>query len=198
MVTPILVREVMLLRLALAWAMLLAVAAPFPMIATAFAQAALHAPEEAVKAAFLFKFGGFVEWPPESFAAPTSPLVVGVVGSDAIGDALTQIASGRSVGGRDVVVRKLKFGDPLSGLNVIFIGSATHEQLSAELEASRSQPALTVTETEEALAPGSMINFVIVSDKVRFDVAPSTAEARHLKISSQLLSVARRVVGATP
>jgi YfiR/HmsC-like len=92
----------------------------------------------------------------------------------------------------------LKFGDPLSGLNVVFIGTATHEQLAAELEASKSHAALTVTETDDALALGSMINFVIVSDKVRFDVAPSTAEARRLKISSQLLSVARKVVGATP
>jgi len=161
-------------------------------------QSALHAPEETVKTAFLFKFGGFVEWPPQAFAAPNSPLVVGVVGSDAIGDALTQIASGRSVAGRSVVVRKLKFGDPLAGLNVIFIGSATHEQLVAELEASKNQSALTVTETDDALALGSMINFVIVSDKVRFDVAPSTAEARRLKISSQLLSVARKVVGTAP
>jgi hypothetical protein len=167
-------------------------------IASAMAQTELQAPEYRVKAAFVYKFGDYIEWPADAFADSSSPLVIGVVGADALADELARIANGRTVGGRPVAVKKLKYGEPLSGLQVIFIGSSNSEQLAAVLDASKGRPALTITESEDGLRLGSAINFVVVSDKVRFDVALPSAETNRLKISSRLLAVARKVVPSPP
>lgn len=158
----------------------------------------LQATEYRVKAAFIYKFGDYVEWPAEAFHSPNSPLVIGVIGADAIADELARVSAGRTVGGRPVAVRKLRHGEPLSGLHMIFIGRTSRAQLSTALAASKGQPALTIAEAEDGLRLGSMVNFVIVSDKVRFDVALPPAEASRLKISSRLLAVARNVVASVP
>lgn len=162
------------------------------------APASTQAPEYRVKAAFVYKFSDYVEWPSEAFTNPSSPLVIGVVGADTLADELARIASGRTVGGRPVVVRKLRYGEPLSGLHVIFLGQSTSKQLTAALGASKGHAALTVTESADGIRLGSIINFVVESDKVRFDVALPSAEASRLKISSRLLAVARNVVASSP
>lgn len=158
----------------------------------------LQAPEIRVKAAFVYKFGDYVEWPAEAFSSSSSPFVIGVVGADALADELARITVGRTVGGRPVAIRKLQHGEPLSGLQMIFVGRASRDQMAKTLSASKGQPVLTVSESNDALRMGSMINFVLVSDKVRFDVALAPAEAGRLKISSRLLAVARKVVASTP
>jgi hypothetical protein len=167
-------------------------------VAAAAARPEAQAAEHRVKAAFVYKFGGYVEWPDEAFATPSSPLVIGVVGADALADALERMSAGRLVGGRPVQVRKLEHGAPLFGLHVVFIGRTDRGRLAEALDASRGQAALTVTESEDGLRLGSMINFVLVADKVRFDVALPRAQAERLRISSRLLSVARSVVEDAP
>jgi hypothetical protein len=151
------------------------------------------APEYRVKAAFVYKFGDYVEWPPEAFARADSPLVFGVVENDVLADELARLAAGRTMGGRAVVVRKLAAGDSWTGLHVAFVGGDDADKLSAALAAGAGRPVLTVTETRAGSVVAGMINFVVVADKVRFDVALPAAEAAGLKISSRLLSVARRV-----
>ncbi|GAB3350484.1 hypothetical protein GCM10027430_13520 [Lysobacter tyrosinilyticus] len=158
----------------------------------------LQASENRVKAAFVYKFGDYIEWPPEAFGAPDSPLVIGVVGADAMADELARIAQGHAIGGRSVAVKKLRYGDALTGLHVVFIGRTDARNVAAALEASKGRPALTITETADGLKLGSVINFVVVANKVRFDVALPPAEASRLKISSRLLAVARTVVGSVP
>ncbi len=157
-------------------------------------QADAQADEYRVKAAFLYKFGSYVEWPSGTFARADSPVTIGVMGADALADELTQIVAGRSVNGRPVRVRKLRPGDPIAGLHVLFVGRAHGGRLGEILAAARGQALLTVTESEEGLELGSMINFVVVEDRVRFDVAPPPSEAGNLKISARLLGVARKVV----
>jgi hypothetical protein len=154
----------------------------------------LQAPEYRVKAAFVYKFGDYIEWPASAFADAGSPLNIGVIGADALADELARVSAGRTIGGRAVKVRRLRPGDPLAGLQMIFIGRSSGAQLAAMLGASKGLPALTVTESEDGLKLGSMINFVVVADKVRFDVGLAAAEASRLKISSRLLAVARKVV----
>ena len=158
------------------------------------AQSDLQAAEYKVKAAFLYKFTSYVEWPAEVFDRPDSPFVLGVAGADALADELTQIAVGRSIGGRPVAVRKLHRGDPVSRLHILFIGRSDRGLPSDVLASAEGRPVLTVTESEEAFALGSVINFVIVDDKVRFDVALREAELANLKVSARLLSVARKVL----
>ena len=155
-----------------------------------FAGAALAQAERGelqIKATFLYKFGGFVEWPPGAFAAADSPLTIGVLGADALAEELERIVSGRSVQGRPVSVRRLKRGEPVTQLHILFVGRA-------EIPQGAGQGLLIVTDVEHAQPPGSMINFVTVDDKVRFDIALAPAEQGNLRISARLLAVARRVI----
>jgi hypothetical protein len=150
--------------------------------------------EYRVKAAFLYKFGSYIEWPDGTFERPDSALVIGVAGADVLADTLARAVAGRSVGGRPVTVRRIRRGDPVKGLHILFVGRMQDGQLAEFLAASRGQPILTVTEAENATALGSMINFVVVDDKVRFEIAPQTVRSMNLTISALLLSVAYRVV----
>jgi hypothetical protein len=149
--------------------------------------------ETQVKAAYLYKFASYVEWPERTFANAGSPLQIGVVGADALADELAQLAVGRTTNGRPVIVRKLRGEDSISGLNVLFVGRSTPRRLTEIVAAAKGQSMLLVTETDEALAVGSMINFVVVDGKVRFEVAPRAAGQNNLSISARLLQAAYKV-----
>ena len=164
------------------------------MTPSALAQADRTAAETQIKAAFLYKFSAFVEWPPKAFARPDSPFTIGVIGADELAAELEQIVKGRTVLERAVVVRRMRRGEPVAGIQMLFIGQAEGARLAEILAIAKGQSVLTVTESEDALSHGSMINFVFVDDKVRFDVALPQAERGLLKISARLLAVARRVV----
>lgn len=149
-----------------------------------------------VKAAFLYKFGSYVAWPAGEFSNASSPLTIGVLGAEALADQLAQITQGRTINGHPIVVRKLQGenpGSPDNDLNVLFVGRSHNAHLGAILAAVKGRPILTVTESDEGLVPGSMINFVIVDGKVRFEVAPEMASRENLLISARLLAAAYRV-----
>ena len=149
--------------------------------------------ERQVKAAYLYKFAGFVEWPDGSFARPDAPLVIGVAGADALADQLEQSVAGHSVNGRAVQVKKVRRGDALAGLHVLYLGVLDKPVLQEMLAASRSLALLTVSDSDEVYAMGSMINFVMADDKVRFDVALKPVAQAHIRISARMLLAASRV-----
>jgi hypothetical protein len=151
--------------------------------------------ESQLKAAFVYKFLSYIEWPAASFAQPDSPVVIGVCGADALAEELGAVVAARTIDGRPLTVRVLRRDEALSGLHVLFIGKAA-EQSAQRLAEAKDHALLTVTESPQAFALGSAINFVLVDDKVRFDVSLRAAEAANLKISSRLLAVARKVIGA--
>ncbi len=155
--------------------------------------------EYRIKAAFLSKFGNYVEWPE---AAPgvraDAPFGIGVVASDAVVEELVRAARGHQVQGRPIVVRRLAPGDAIAGLCIVFVARSHAAQLADTLAATNGKPILTVTEVSEGLAVGSMVNFVVVDDKVKFDIALPAASASELKISARLLAVARNVSGKAP
>ena len=153
-----------------------------------------RASEVQVKAAYLYQFGGFVEWPPQAFSGPDGAFTIGLIGAEAMAAELEQIVATRQVQGRQVIVRRLRAGEPLKGLQVLFVGGLEAERLPEIMSAARGAPLLVVTETADALSQGSTINFVAVDNRVRFDVALPAAERSRLRISSRLLGVARRVV----
>lgn len=159
-----------------------------------WAQTEPQAPEHQVKAAFLYKFLAFVEWPSQAFERADSPLVIGVLGADAFADELVAMVADRAVRGHPLEARKIRRGDSLAEFHVLFVGRSDSAALPGLLGSAKNRPLLTVTESDEALAHGSTINFVVVDNKVRFDVALGPAEQRNLKISSRLLAVARKVL----
>lgn len=151
--------------------------------------------EVEVKAAFLFKFGEFVEWPEGSLAGGR-PFTIGVMGSAGMAQALARVTEGRTVQGRPVAVRTMERDAVLDGLHVLFVGAAEAPHLQQILARTEGLALLIVTESESALTKGSMINFIAAQAKVRFDIALPAAERSRLRISSRLLSVARKVVSS--
>jgi hypothetical protein len=158
--------------------------------------AALAQPQEQdVKAAFLYKFLSFVEWPAQSFARADSPLVIGVLAADEVQGSLEEAVQGRQAQGRPLQVRRVNAGERLAGVHLLFVGRAA----AASLPKLAAPPGvLVVTESDGALEQGAMINFLRSDGRVRFEVAPDAAERRGLRISSRMLAVAHYVRPARP
>jgi hypothetical protein len=149
--------------------------------------------ERSVKAAFLYKFLGYIEFPPGTFADASAPFVIGLVGADDMAAELARIVAGRTVNGRPIAVRSLKDNEAPAGVHVLFVAAADTGKLARLQKLVPQQPMLTVTEVENGLALGGVINFRIVDERVRFDVALGAAERDNVKLSSRLLTVAHQV-----
>lgn len=157
---------------------------------------AQDAPSEyQVKAAYLFNFLKFVEWPENTFGDPLAPMVIGVVGDDPFGNALPQVVIGKTVQGRDVVVRIYRAGEDLRGAHILFISSSERKKLPAILSSLRGSGVLTVADMEGFLDLGGMIEFVPENNRVRFAINVEAARRAKLKMSSKLLSLAKTVEG---
>jgi hypothetical protein len=152
------------------------------------------ASEAGVKAAYLLRFIGFVEWPDSAFAGPEAPLRLGVLDADGVAAELAALARGRLLGRRPIVAQRMRSDEGVSGLHAVFVGRDSSPRLPALIAGAAGQPLLTVSENGDAPVPGSVITFVVVDGKVRFDVVLPMAEALHIKISARLLPVARRVL----
>lgn len=148
--------------------------------------------EQQVKAAFLFKFGGYVEWPMEAFQSSDSPLTIGVVGDSTLAKEISRVAEGRTMNGRSVSVVRVQNGDPLNHMHILYVSRSEIGRLN-ELS-TKTKHTLIVTDVPKGLMRGSVINFVIVDDRVRFEISLETANRSGLKIASPLLSVALRVL----
>ena len=146
--------------------------------------------ERSVKAAYLYKFLGYVEWPAAAFASPAAPINVGVLGADDIATELARIVAGRKVDGRDIVVVALRRGEPPAGLHMLFVARSEGARGEPILRAAQAGSTLTVTDADGALDRGSVINFVRVGDNIRFEISLDAAERSGLKLSSRLLAVA--------
>src|SRR6267142_2142397 len=104
---------------------------------SALAQVDRTAAETQIKAAFLYKFSGFVEWPPKVFARPDSPFTIGVIGADELAAELEQIVKGRTVLERAVVVRHMRRGESVAGIQMLFIGQPGALRLADEQHLDR-------------------------------------------------------------
>lgn len=151
------------------------------------------ASEAQIKAAYIYKFGSFVDWPGSAFAATASPIQIGLIEADALLEPLAQAVAGRTLHGRSLVVRRLSRTESPAGLHMVFLGRSLHARMAELLTSLRRSPTLVISESEGALELGSMINFVILEDRLRFEVAPRNAERSGLAISARLLAAAVRV-----
>jgi hypothetical protein len=159
------------------------------LVPPALAQQAL---EHEVKAAFLFKFPAFVEWP--NGGASGRPFVIAAAGAPDVVAELARIAEGRQIHGRPVRVRALAEGESAAGVQMVFVGRDS-PRLRELVRALAGTPTLVVSDTPAGLEQGAMINFVPSEGRVRFDVAPAAAEKSGLRLSSRLLAVAQNVRG---
>ena len=159
------------------------------------ARPALQTPETLendVKAAFLFNFTKFVDWPDAAFATTDEPLRICVVAEAAFTRSVDRIVAGETVKGRPLQ-RVTPSTAELTRCHVLYIGPA-HLQTADQLLASVDRaPVLTVGDSPAFLAHGAAISFVVMNDRVRFDINPRAAERAGLMVSSKLLRVARQV-----
>ncbi len=146
-----------------------------------------------IKAAYLLKFGNYIEWPSETFAGSDKSFRIGIIGADELADELAQMVVGRSVNGRPITVRKLRATESTSDMHLLYIGYPSGSRLTDLLTQLQGRPTLVVTDSQEALTYGSMINFVMVDGRLRFEVAPKNAARGKIDISARLLATAYKV-----
>ena len=159
---------------------------------SALAQAADPVAESSVKAAFLYKFSGYIDWPPVRFADPSAPFVMAVLHDDDVAAELERLVPGRMVGTHPVAVRRIQPGDSLAGVQLLFVGGEDPDR--AVIRSAQQSGILVVTESPHGLTAGAAINFIVANDHVGFEVSLEAAQRSGHRISSRMLSVARRVV----
>lgn len=151
--------------------------------------------EYAVKAAFLYNFAKFVEWPADAFRSPREPMVLCLLGEDPFGPELDQTVGGKTVLGRQLVVRRLAKLAGLEECRILFVSSSEGRRLDQVFAAVGGRAVLTVGEEETFGRAGGIISFVVRQSRVRFQIDLAAADRAGLSISSQLLELAEVVTG---
>jgi hypothetical protein len=162
-------------------------------INTPHAGAGKGASEYELKAAFLFNFAKFVEWPAEAFSNESAPIVVGVVGDDPFNGSLDSVG-GKSVNGRRVAIRRLSASQDLRSCQMLFVSSSERKRLAQIVASVDGACVLTVGEMDGFVSNGGMIRLTMEDNKVRFEINAGTARRARLRFSSKLLSLAKRVI----
>lgn len=169
-----------------------------------FARPALAADETTVskeyqlKAAFLYNFTKFVEWPPQHFRDARQPITIGVLGHDPFGGELEKVVEGRTINGRAIVVKGLTTASEALGVELVFVGEQEEARFAESLAARDGVHVVTVGESPRSAALGAVITFTMEADKVRFEINQGGAEKAGLKISAQLLKLATVVRKRAP
>lgn len=142
-----------------------------------------------MKAAFLYKFGNFVDVP----LAVGMPFTVTVLGDDPFGDALDAMVQGKSIEGRPVQVRRTRTIEEAARSSIVFISASEKPRLREILAALRNSKTLTVSDVDGFAAAGGMIGFVFEQSRIRFEINPGAAEQAGIRINAKLLNLARIV-----
>jgi hypothetical protein len=153
------------------------------------------AEEYSVKAAFLFHFAQFVEWPEETFKDASSPLTYCTIGEDPFHGSLDAALNGKTIVARPFRVLHFKQPREIQGCQVLFIGAEEKKILPAILAGVKGNSVLTVGESERFVQDGGMIGFFLEENKIRFEVNLEAAQKAKLRISSRLLALAKSVIG---
>ncbi|MHB9027251.1 MAG: YfiR family protein [Candidatus Latescibacterota bacterium] len=148
--------------------------------------------EYQVKAAFLFRFANFVDWPDRAFQSKESGFVIGVLGDNPFGEALDSL-KGKTIKGRRVVVRNYTEVEDALNCQVLFISGSENDNLPSIIKSLSESPVLTVGDREGFCRKGVMINMVPVEKNIGFEVNDSAARRAGLRISSQLLKLAQKI-----
>jgi hypothetical protein len=145
---------------------------------------------EAVKAAFLYRFASYVEWPADS---PSSPFVIAVAGDEDVAKQLEELVPRMVVNHQPVQLRRAARVADLDGVHILYVGPEALARTRALRTAALERPILMVTDDDHGLDAGAVINFVEAKRNVRFEISLIAADRARLKIDSALLSVAAHV-----
>jgi hypothetical protein len=143
-----------------------------------------------LKAAFLYNFAKFVEWPPAAFGETNSPIVIGILGEDPIRGDLERAILGKTINNRPLEIKPFRSASDATNCHLLYIGASEQAHLKQIIESLRGASVLTVSEADDFLQKGGMINFIVEKGKYRFQIKEDAAKSVNLKISSKLLSLA--------
>jgi len=149
--------------------------------------------EDSVKAAFLYRFTDYVEWPAPALQSPQ--FTIAVLDDPGVAADLEHMVAGHQVKGRTVQVKVIRHAKEAANAQIIFVGSGDTDAHRRFITGLNGQPVLIVTDENHGLEEGSTVNFMVVDHKLRFEISLTAAARSGLKISSELLSVAARVEG---
>lgn len=145
--------------------------------------------EYRVKAAYLYNFAKFVEWPNDLFASPTSPIILGILGDDPFADALDSIRN-KAIGSRRFEIKKIRSIDELRPCHLLFISTSESNRLSTILASLKQSRILTIGDVDGFTQKGGIINLVLVNNTVGFEINIDAANRAGLRINSRLLGIA--------
>lgn len=148
------------------------------------------ASEYEIKAAFLYNFAKFVEWPPSSFTDSKQPFNICVLGADPFGHSLDDVVVGKTVASHPVAIARARQVQELRDCHILFIAGSQRSPVPELLGKLHGKNVLVVGETEDFASLGGTIQFVLEGNHVRFAINPDAAERAGLKISSKLLALA--------
>jgi hypothetical protein len=161
-------------------------------VALCLARSAYAASREyQVKAAFIYNFTQFIEWPKDAFSSPDAPFVIAIVGDDPFDGALDKILASKSVGSRPIVTRHFGSVGDIGPCQILFVSTTADTSLRAVVEKTGNAPVLTVGESEELLSAGGAVRLFLEDGKMRFQINPDVLEAARLKASAKLMQLAR-------
>lgn len=146
--------------------------------------------EYQLKAAFLFNFCQFVNWPPEAFASADAPLVIGVLGPNPFGRYLDETVAGERIGGHSVEVRYFKEPADVADCHLLFIGGSDTKESLGGVAIAKGKSILTISDQPGFLKQDGMIRFMNQQNKIRFEINVEATRAAGLEVSSKLLRLA--------
>lgn len=146
-----------------------------------------------VKAADLYKFASFVEWPDGSFSEPKAPITIGVLGKDPFGRLLDALVRGETAKGRSFTVKRFDSLEELEFCHILFVCSSEKKRWPAIREKIKNMAVLTVGDFDKFASSGGVISFILVKNTVQFEINNKVAERAGLKISSKLLRLGRPI-----
>ncbi len=152
------------------------------------------AKEYQIKAAFLYNFGKFVEWPAEHQARLGEAFVIGVFGEDPFGSDIDTLLAEKSIKEKKILIKRFRTLEELEPCHILFISPKEAKKLADIIKRLGDENVLTVSDTVEFMANGGMVNFVMEDNRVRFEINKLATDKAKLKLSSQLLKLARSVI----
>jgi hypothetical protein len=145
--------------------------------------------EYQLKAAFIYNFAQFIEWPDKAFAKANSPIVITVLGDNPFGNVLDQVTKGKQIRGREIVVHYVKDPAAIGQTHVLFIG-APHNQNPGQILGGLNG-VLTIADTDNFTGAGGMIRFFSEENKLRFEINTKATDKAGIKVSAKLLQLAK-------
>jgi hypothetical protein len=149
--------------------------------------------EYQVKAVFLYNFTQFIEWPPDAFAQPDAPLVIGILGPDPFGKYLDETVQGEKINGHPLVVQRFQTFAEIGRCQILFVNTDEKSQWLPIFEYAKAQHVLTVGDVTNFSKQGGMIRFFPEENKIRIRINLTSVKNADLKVSSKLLRLAEIV-----